>query len=618
MTKKPTSSSKSAKGNKLNIDSVEPMILMSASCHGAFEGSQDVADDIGTGPGTGSGAATGVTLVGTDSHDLLTGGKGGDTITGGLGSDLLTGKDGNDTLIGNEGHDLLKGGAGNDRLEGGAGDDTLKGDTGDDILVGGSGNDFLNGGSGADSAIFDGNFAEFAVSDLGGGQIQLRCTDGVDIVSNVESFAFRDGTVSLADLLAGRGPSTVNVIHGTDGQDSLKGTSGNDQISGEADDDLLQGDAGNDTIDGNAGDDLLDGGSGNDSLKGGEGEDVLKGGGGADTLDGGKGNDQLDGGKGNDTAVFGGTSSDYTLTNVGNGAIRVVGADGTDLITAIENLKFDDKTILAVDIAPATGMITGSATTTGTPVVAVETADQAVIHTAVAPIYSTVPPAPTPTPTPTPTPYAPVSATAPAAVYAPASQGTSDGTGTVGNVSSVTIAQESVWAADPIAIEITGPESNTPVPSSVETLVTTTATGAVSAPPTVSTNGNYWLTSGSGPTVTGHSGHSGSGHGGNGYPGDGPMGSGHSGSGHGGSGHGGSGHGGSGHGGSGHGGSGHGGSGHGGSGHSGSGHSGSGHGGSGQSEHGKSFGSAPQPTPAPVQDGGSSWYGGIASWFRRK
>src|SRR5215471_4299991 len=60
-----------------------------------------------------------------------------------------------------------------------------------------------------------------------------------------------------------------------------------------------------------------------DVLRGLAGDDILNGGSGDDTLDGGAGNDVLFGGPGNDTAVFGGLRSEYQVTRMSDGSIRV-------------------------------------------------------------------------------------------------------------------------------------------------------------------------------------------------------------------------------------------------------------------------------------------------------
>jgi len=74
------------------------------------------------------------------------------------------------------------------------------------------------------------------------------------------------------------------------------------------------------------------------------GNDVLSGGSGNDILNGGRGDDTLDGGSGIDTAVFAGNRSAYTVTRLGQ-LTTVVGPDGSDTLTGIEFLKFDDMTV---------------------------------------------------------------------------------------------------------------------------------------------------------------------------------------------------------------------------------------------------------------------------------
>jgi Ca2+-binding RTX toxin-like protein len=149
--------------------------------------------------------------------------------------------------------------------------------------------------------------------------------------------------------------SSIPVINGTAGNDSLTGTGGRERLNGLGGNDTLQGLGGDDELDGGTGDDTLNGGQGNDlyfvdsagdvvtdssgdadtvrssityALDGGNtlenlilvgtaainatgnGDDnvligngaanVLSGGGGADTLDGGAGADSMSGGGGND------------------------------------------------------------------------------------------------------------------------------------------------------------------------------------------------------------------------------------------------------------------------------------------------------------------------------
>jgi serralysin len=78
---------------------------------------------------------------------------------------------------------------------------------------------------------------------------------------------------------------------------------------------------------------------------GGTGRDTLVGNDVANVFTGGLGDDTLDGGSNVDTAIVRGLQSSYTITQTSIGVFRVVGADGTDALTAIEYLQFDDATL---------------------------------------------------------------------------------------------------------------------------------------------------------------------------------------------------------------------------------------------------------------------------------
>lgn len=91
---------------------------------------------------------------------------------------------------------------------------------------------------------------------------------------------------------------------------------------------------------------------GNDSanlILGGAGNDLIEGGAGADTLQGGTGNDTLTGGTGTDEARFSGVRAQSQVTRGADGSLTVVGADGTDVLTAVERLVFSDSA-LAYDV----------------------------------------------------------------------------------------------------------------------------------------------------------------------------------------------------------------------------------------------------------------------------
>lgn len=92
-------------------------------------------------------------MVGAAGDDILSGGRGNDELSGEHGDDYLSGERGNDSLYGDRGSDYLDGGRGNDSLWGGADTDYLIGGRGDDQLSGGQGDDYLSGGRGDDTLI---------------------------------------------------------------------------------------------------------------------------------------------------------------------------------------------------------------------------------------------------------------------------------------------------------------------------------------------------------------------------------------------------------------------------------------------------------------------------------
>ncbi|MDQ2089965.1 CARDB domain-containing protein [Marimonas arenosa] len=115
----------------------------------------------------------------------------------------------------------------------------------------------------------------------------------------------------------------------------------NGSITGNKRDNLLTGTEIADLINGNAGDDTLQGLGGDDTLLGDDGDDLLSG---------GAGNDSIDGGGGSDTTTFSGNRDDYVVTDLGGGAIRISGPDGTDTLTGVEHYQFADMTQTASEV----------------------------------------------------------------------------------------------------------------------------------------------------------------------------------------------------------------------------------------------------------------------------
>ncbi len=237
--------------------------------------------------------------------------------TGTDASDLLNGTDGNDALLGGAGHDMLNGWAGNDLLYGGAGDDTLDGGAGDDTL---------DGGAGIDDWAFYANASSAVTVNLSLNQ------------------ATGDGSDKL-----------VGIEH-------IRGSRFSDQLTGDAADNFLQGGQGDDRLDGGAGFDWADyrnaagsvtvelskgqasGADGNDQLisiervRGSNYADQLVGDAGDNWLRGMQGDDRLDGGAGSDWADYR-SALGAVAVNLSLAQNQATGADGTDQLTSIENIR---------------------------------------------------------------------------------------------------------------------------------------------------------------------------------------------------------------------------------------------------------------------------------------
>lgn len=191
----------------------------------------------------------------------------------------------------------FRGEDGDDSLIGGAGGDYLEGGTGNDSITGGAGNDTINDGRGVD------------IVDAGAGT-DLHYRDlGVDF--EAQSF------VAVINLTQGR----LFALDDPDSFDTLL----------NFEDATLLGDF----------DMQMIGTLGNNRLT----TDV-----GDDTITGGLGNDTIDAGLGEDTAVLTVAQANATVTEMADGAIRIVSSQGTDLFTEVEIFEFSDGSVSAADL----------------------------------------------------------------------------------------------------------------------------------------------------------------------------------------------------------------------------------------------------------------------------
>ncbi|EFL88256.1 tandem-95 repeat protein, partial [Ahrensia sp. R2A130] len=156
------------------------------------------------------------------------------------------------------GNDILSGGDGNDIIDGGDGDDTLTGGADDDTLI---------GGLGSDTAVFSGNQADYTITDLGGGQVEVRddrvgSPDGTDTLTGIDFLDFADGPIPTPVTP----PQPPLFRQGTPNVDAFATQS--EFTYGQGSDDTITGDSADNSIFGQDGGDTIVGGAGNDTLVG--------------------------------------------------------------------------------------------------------------------------------------------------------------------------------------------------------------------------------------------------------------------------------------------------------------------------------------------------------------
>lgn len=205
-------------------------------------------------------------LAGTSSGDTIKAGRGNDIVLASEGNDTIDGGEGRDTFkvggtglenrnwtidlsAGNGGLDGARsstyrniesviGGNGNDTIIGNAGDNLLEAGAGDDVIQGRGGNDTIDGGAGNDRAEMDGGLADYTVSvqrAANGGPItsvSLTGRDGkVTVLKNIEQVGFLgDNTRFTIDQVAERANPVVNenVIRNAAEKLFIEGTTARD------------------------------------------------------------------------------------------------------------------------------------------------------------------------------------------------------------------------------------------------------------------------------------------------------------------------------------------------------------------------------------------------------
>jgi subtilisin family serine protease len=112
-----------------------------------------------------------------------------------------------DFIVGASIGEIIRGGAGADQIDAGDGNDQIYGEAGEDRLTGGAGNDTINGGEGTDAALFIGRRADYSITwSAGTSSFSVdSVSEGADLLSNIETLTFLDGTYSVNALQSSTG-----------------------------------------------------------------------------------------------------------------------------------------------------------------------------------------------------------------------------------------------------------------------------------------------------------------------------------------------------------------------------------------------------------------------------
>ena len=322
--------------------------------------------------------------------------------------DEVYGGDGNDSFLGGTGNDTFDGGAGNDTLNGGSGTDSaayqqsnaavivnlsaaailVNGNTvaagtandgmgGTDTLIsmenvqGSDFNDYFRGSDSDVREFFTGDAGNDTID--GGAGIDIATYNTPIVLGGINAF-IENGAGTVADNKGGT-DTLINI-------EGLSGTNGSDTLTGGLGDQWFRGQGGNDTINGGAGNDWvfysnsagsvsinLGAGTATDGFNGANGllalggtdtlisienaegsnnNDNITGSSGANEFRGRTGDDIINGALGFDKADYSGNAAAYTFTRSGGSFASISGPDGSDTLTSIEQLVFDDRVLNSV------------------------------------------------------------------------------------------------------------------------------------------------------------------------------------------------------------------------------------------------------------------------------
>lgn len=107
----------------------------------------------------------------------------------------IEGTEESDTLPGTDEADQITGLDGDDEISGDGGNDVIFGGPGKDVITGGPGNDEIDGGPDFDIAVFEFQFSDYKIANIGDAieVVSLTSDEGTDTLLDIERLEFLDG-----------------------------------------------------------------------------------------------------------------------------------------------------------------------------------------------------------------------------------------------------------------------------------------------------------------------------------------------------------------------------------------------------------------------------------------
>ena len=177
--------------------------------------------------------SAGVIYGSSKNQNKISGSSLSTKLTGGSEIDIIEGGSGGEQIEGFGGNDILKGNLGDDIIFGGDGDDDISGGEGNDVISGGYGADKIDGGPGMDAIVLAGDGTKKEGSKVSlkegkgeGGDAQGDTYESVEIVHGS----------NFNDTIEGNNEN--NILSGNGGQDTLVTYGGYDVLTGGLESDI--------------------------------------------------------------------------------------------------------------------------------------------------------------------------------------------------------------------------------------------------------------------------------------------------------------------------------------------------------------------------------------------